>query len=69
MESCHTDTQPDSLLATLEREYVVTESNLKATFREVDFLSTTADIWTVNNKSSLGILVQFSGTTRSPVTC
>ncbi|KAM9337570.1 protein MFI-like [Symphorus nematophorus] len=31
------------------------ESNLKATPREVDFVSTTADIWTANNKNSPGV--------------
>ena len=30
------------------------ESKLKATLGEADFVSTTADIWTANNKSFLG---------------
>ena len=38
----------------LEREYVVIESNLKATLGEVDSVSATADIWTANNKKLSG---------------
>ena len=43
----------------LEREYAVMESNLKATLREVDFVSITADIWTAKNKSFLGVTVHW----------
>ena len=39
----------------LWREFVVMESNLKATLGEVNSVSTTADIWAANNKSFLSV--------------
>uniref|UniRef100_A0A8C6KMI4 BED-type domain-containing protein n=1 Tax=Nothobranchius furzeri TaxID=105023 RepID=A0A8C6KMI4_NOTFU len=47
----------------LEREYDIMNSYLKATLEEVDFVSTTADIWTVNNKSFLGVTVHWINST------
>uniref|UniRef100_A0A1A8L117 HAT C-terminal dimerisation domain-containing protein n=2 Tax=Nothobranchius pienaari TaxID=704102 RepID=A0A1A8L117_9TELE len=47
----------------LEREYDIMNSNLKATLEEVDFVSTTAHIWTVNNKSFLGVTVHWINST------
>uniref|UniRef100_A0A8C6LKI7 HAT C-terminal dimerisation domain-containing protein n=1 Tax=Nothobranchius furzeri TaxID=105023 RepID=A0A8C6LKI7_NOTFU len=43
----------------LEREYDIMNSNLKATLEEADFVSTTADIWMVKNKSFLGVTVHW----------
>lgn len=37
--------------------------NLKATLRKVDFVSTSADIWTLNNKSFLGVTVHWINST------
>lgn len=42
--------QRKSFVGQLERQYDKTNSNLKATLEEAEFVSTTADIWTVNNK-------------------
>ncbi|KAF3837865.1 hypothetical protein F7725_009633 [Dissostichus mawsoni] len=46
--------QRKSFAGYLEREYDIMDANLKATLGEVDFVSTTADIWTVNNKGIRG---------------
>lgn len=43
----------------LEREYATMEANLKAELEEVDFVSTTADIWTANNRSYMGVTVHW----------
>ncbi|KAM3612543.1 uncharacterized protein V6R79_010062 [Siganus canaliculatus] len=39
----------------LDTEYSKMEAELKNTFNELDYLSTTADIWTAHNKSFLGV--------------
>ncbi|ROL50607.1 hypothetical protein DPX16_23877 [Anabarilius grahami] len=49
--------QRKSFAAYLEREYDIMNANLKAALGDVDFVSTTADIWTVNNKRFLGVTV------------
>lgn len=38
----------------LEKEYDMINTNLKATLGDAEFVSPTADIWTVNNKSFRG---------------
>lgn len=43
----------------MEKEYAVMESNLKAALNEVDFVSTTADIWTANNRSYMGVTLHW----------
>ncbi|KAL7391338.1 hypothetical protein ABVT39_007938 [Epinephelus coioides] len=48
--------QRKSFAGYLEREYDIMDTNLKAALRDVDFVSTTADIWTANNKSFMGSL-------------
>lgn len=48
----------------LDREYTLMEAELKKAFNEIDYVSTTADIWTANNKSFLGMTVHWiNGTT------
>uniref|UniRef100_A0A8C1X9L2 BED-type domain-containing protein n=1 Tax=Cyprinus carpio TaxID=7962 RepID=A0A8C1X9L2_CYPCA len=47
----------------LEREYDIMDANLKAALRDVDFVSTTADIWTVNNKNFMGVIVHWINST------
>ena len=47
----------------LDKEYVNMECKLKATLGEVNFVSTTADIWTANNKSFLGVTVHWISST------
>uniref|UniRef100_A0A3Q4HMB2 HAT C-terminal dimerisation domain-containing protein n=1 Tax=Neolamprologus brichardi TaxID=32507 RepID=A0A3Q4HMB2_NEOBR len=44
-----------SFVGYLEREYDKMNSNLKATLEEAEFVSTTADIWTVNKKRFMGL--------------
>lgn len=55
--------QRKSFAAYLEREYDIMDTNLKAALRDVDFVSTTADIWTVNNKSFMGVTVHWINST------
>lgn len=43
----------------LEKQYATMETNLKAALNEVDFVSTTADIWTANNKSYMGVTLHW----------
>lgn len=43
----------------LDKQYETMEANLKAALREVDFVSTTADIWTANNKSYMGVTLHW----------
>ena len=43
----------------LEKEYAEMERNLKAALYEVDFVSTTADIWTANNRSYMGVTLHW----------
>ncbi|KAK0155357.1 hypothetical protein N1851_002314 [Merluccius polli] len=43
----------------MEKEYAVMERNLKAALNEVDFVSTTADIWTANNRSYIGVTLHW----------
>lgn len=43
----------------LEKEYAEMERNLKAALNEVDFVSTTADIWTANNRSYMGVTLHW----------
>uniref|UniRef100_A0A671Q8W1 HAT C-terminal dimerisation domain-containing protein n=1 Tax=Sinocyclocheilus anshuiensis TaxID=1608454 RepID=A0A671Q8W1_9TELE len=45
--------------AYLEREYAMMEASLKATLEEVGFISTTADIWTANNRSYMGVTLHW----------
>lgn len=49
--------QRKTFASDLEREYATMEANLKAELEEVDFVSTTADIWTANNRSYMGIIM------------
>lgn len=55
--------QRKSFVGHLEREYDKMNSNLKATLEEAEFVSTTADIWTVNNKSFMGVTVHWINST------
>ncbi|TDH13474.1 hypothetical protein EPR50_G00033170 [Perca flavescens] len=55
--------QRKSFAGYLEREYDIMEANLKAALGDVDFVSTTADIWTVNNKSFMGVTVHWINST------
>uniref|UniRef100_A0A3P9C291 HAT C-terminal dimerisation domain-containing protein n=1 Tax=Maylandia zebra TaxID=106582 RepID=A0A3P9C291_9CICH len=55
--------QRKSFVGYLEREYDKMNSNLKATLEEAEFVSTTADIWTVNNKSFMGVTVHWINST------
>ncbi|KAG1960435.1 hypothetical protein F2P79_006315 [Pimephales promelas] len=43
----------------LEEEYALMERNLKAALNDVDFVSTTADIWTANNRSYMGVTLHW----------
>ncbi len=43
----------------MEKEFAVMERNLKAALNEVDFVSTTADIWTANNRSYMGVTLHW----------
>ena len=43
----------------LDKQYETMETNLKAALHEVDFVSTTADIWTANNKSYMGVTLHW----------
>uniref|UniRef100_A0A3P9D5A2 BED-type domain-containing protein n=1 Tax=Maylandia zebra TaxID=106582 RepID=A0A3P9D5A2_9CICH len=43
----------------LEKEFTEMERNLKATLNEIDFVSTTADIWTANNRSYMGVTLHW----------
>uniref|UniRef100_A0A672NZU5 BED-type domain-containing protein n=1 Tax=Sinocyclocheilus grahami TaxID=75366 RepID=A0A672NZU5_SINGR len=45
--------------AYLEREYAMMQASLKATLEEVGFVSTTADIWTANNRSYMGVTLHW----------
>ncbi|CAM4542482.1 unnamed protein product [Leuciscus chuanchicus] len=55
--------QRKSFAGYLEREYDIMDANLKAALGDVDFVSTTADIWTVNNKSFMGVTVHWINST------
>ena len=59
--------QRKSFAGYLEREYKIMDTNLKATHREVDFGSTTANFyytrWTVNNKSFIDVTVHWINST------
>lgn len=55
--------QRKSFAGYLEREYDIMDANLKAALRDVDFVSTTADIWTVNNKNFMGVIVHWINST------
>ncbi|KAF3835671.1 hypothetical protein F7725_028229 [Dissostichus mawsoni] len=55
--------QRKSFAGYLEREYDIMDANLQATLGEVDFVSTTADIWTVNNKSFMGVTIHWINST------
>uniref|UniRef100_A0A3Q3AK76 HAT C-terminal dimerisation domain-containing protein n=1 Tax=Kryptolebias marmoratus TaxID=37003 RepID=A0A3Q3AK76_KRYMA len=48
-------------LAYLDKEYAEMERNLKASLNEVDFVSTTVDIWTANanNRSYMGVTLHW----------
>lgn len=46
--------QRKSFAACLEKECDTMNTNLKATLGDAEFVSTTADIWTVKNKSFRG---------------
>lgn len=39
----------------IDDEYIKMNSNLKTSFEQLEYLSTTADIWTAHNKSYLGV--------------
>ncbi len=39
----------------LDKEYSKMESELKTTFEGLDYIATTADIWSVHNRSFLGM--------------
>ncbi|XP_070411497.1 uncharacterized protein [Nothobranchius furzeri] len=47
----------------LDKEYLKMETELKTALDEIDHISTTADIWTVHNKSYLGITSHWINTT------
>ncbi|ROL41339.1 hypothetical protein DPX16_6737 [Anabarilius grahami] len=55
--------QRKSFAAYLDREYNIMDANLKAALGDVDIVSTTADIWTVNNKSFMGVTVHWINST------
>lgn len=48
-----------SFASYLDREYSTMEENLRTALRDVDFVSTTADIWTANNKSYMGVTLHW----------
>uniref|UniRef100_A0A3Q4GWT6 HAT C-terminal dimerisation domain-containing protein n=1 Tax=Neolamprologus brichardi TaxID=32507 RepID=A0A3Q4GWT6_NEOBR len=49
------------------KEFTEMEGNLKAALNEIDFVSTTADIWTANNRSYMGVTLHWiSRTTLEP---
>uniref|UniRef100_A0A3B3SK52 BED-type domain-containing protein n=1 Tax=Paramormyrops kingsleyae TaxID=1676925 RepID=A0A3B3SK52_9TELE len=41
----------------LDKEYATMEANLRAALQAVNFVSTTADIWTSHNKSYMGVTI------------
>uniref|UniRef100_A0AAZ1X2X1 BED-type domain-containing protein n=1 Tax=Oreochromis aureus TaxID=47969 RepID=A0AAZ1X2X1_OREAU len=43
----------------LETEFTEMERNLKTALNEIDFVSTTADIWTANNRSYMGVTLHW----------
>uniref|UniRef100_A0AAZ1XBT5 BED-type domain-containing protein n=1 Tax=Oreochromis aureus TaxID=47969 RepID=A0AAZ1XBT5_OREAU len=43
----------------LETEFTEMERNLKTALNEIDFVSTTADIWTANNRSYTGVTLHW----------
>uniref|UniRef100_A0A3Q2ZPS5 HAT C-terminal dimerisation domain-containing protein n=1 Tax=Kryptolebias marmoratus TaxID=37003 RepID=A0A3Q2ZPS5_KRYMA len=51
----------EAFSAYLEKEYAEMERNLKASLNDVNFVSTTADIWTANanNKSYMGVTLHW----------
>lgn len=51
----------------MEEEYAVMKRNLKAALIDVDFVSTTADIWTANNRSYKGVTLHWIS--RSTLEC
>lgn len=55
--------QRKSFAEYLEREYAIMDANLKAALGDVDFVSTTADIWNVNNRSFMGVTVHWIDST------
>uniref|UniRef100_A0A9J8BKG2 Uncharacterized protein n=1 Tax=Cyprinus carpio carpio TaxID=630221 RepID=A0A9J8BKG2_CYPCA len=55
--------QRKSFAGYLEREYGIMDANLKAALGDVDFVLTTADILTVNNKSFMGVTVHWINST------
>lgn len=43
----------------LEKEYATMEANLKSALDKIQFVSTTADIWTANNKCHMGLTIHW----------
>uniref|UniRef100_A0A3B3QXA7 BED-type domain-containing protein n=1 Tax=Paramormyrops kingsleyae TaxID=1676925 RepID=A0A3B3QXA7_9TELE len=43
----------------LDKEYATMEANLRAALQAVNFVSTTADIWTSHNKSYMGVTIHW----------
>lgn len=48
-----------SFMPYLEKEYETMEANLKSTLDDVEFVSTTADLWTANNRSYMGVTLHW----------
>ena len=50
----------------LDAEYVKMNAELKKSFDKLDYVSTTADIWTAHNRSYLGVTAHWIHPQRGP---
>jgi hypothetical protein len=51
----------------LDADYAKMNTELKKSFKELDFLSTTADIWTAHNRSYLGMTAHWIDGSRAVI--